>query len=46
VFICGSKYQKKQLNSLLKYEIQPYPKGETTRYNSGTTVKTQQLLFV
>ena len=45
VFICGNKYQKKQLNSLLKYEVQPYPKGETTRYDSGTTVKTQKLLF-
>jgi hypothetical protein len=45
VFICGSKYQKKQLNSLLKYEVQSYPKGETIRYDSGTTVKTQQLLF-
>ena len=46
IFICGNKYQKKQLINLLKYEIQPYPKGETTRYDSGTTVKTQQLLFV
>ena len=46
IFICGNKYQKKQLINLLKYEVQPYPKGETTRYDSGTTVKTQQLLFV
>jgi hypothetical protein len=46
IFICGNKYQKKQLVALLKYEIQPYPKGETARYDSGTSVKTQQLLFV
>jgi hypothetical protein len=46
IFICGNKYQKKQLINLLKYEVQPYPKGETTRYDSGTSVKTQQLLFV
>jgi hypothetical protein len=46
VFLCGNKFQKKQLQSCLKYKIQPYPKGETARYNSGNTVKTQQLLFV
>ena len=28
------------------YEILPYPKGNSQRYDSGTSVKTQQLLFV
>jgi len=42
----GSKTDKKVLRSKLKYEVLPYPKGDSQRYDSGTTVKTQQLLFV
>lgn len=45
VFICGNKQQKKELTRLLKYEIQPYPKGESNRYDAGTRVATQQLLL-
>jgi hypothetical protein len=30
----------------LKYAVEPYPKGDSQRYDSGVAVKTQQLLFV
>ncbi len=41
----GSKTDKKVLNSKLKYEILPYPKGETKQYDSGGFVITQDSLF-
>jgi hypothetical protein len=46
VYFVGSKNQKNSLLKQLNYEVLPYPKGETQRYDAGTTVKTQQLLFV
>ena len=46
VFFVGSKNQKTSLLKQLNYEVLPYPKGDTHRYDAGTTVKTQQLLFV
>ena len=46
VYFVGNKYQKNSLLKQLNYEVMPYPKGNSQRYDSGTTVKTQQLLFV
>lgn len=46
VYFVGSKSQKNSLLKQLNYEVSPYPKGDSQRYDSGTTVKTQQLLFV
>jgi hypothetical protein len=46
VYFVGSKSQKNSLLKQLNYEVSPYPKGYSQRYDSGTTVKTQQLLFV
>ena len=46
VFFVGNKYQKSSLLEQLNYPVMPYPKGDSQRYDSGTTVKTQQLLFV
>jgi hypothetical protein len=46
VFFVGNKYQKNLLLQQLNYQIEPYPKGESKKYDSGSTVKTQQLLFV
>jgi hypothetical protein len=46
VYFVGSKSQKNSLLKQLNYEISPYPKGNSKRYDSGTTVKTQQLLFI
>jgi hypothetical protein len=46
VYFVGNKSQKNNLLKQLNYEVLPYPKGETQRYDSGAIVKTQQLLFV
>lgn len=45
IFFHGNKTQKKAMNNLLKYEIEPYPKGNSQKYDSGSTVETQGLLF-
>lgn len=45
IFFHGTKQQKKLLNSLLKYNIEPYPKGDSKKYDSGSRVETQALLF-
>ena len=45
VYFVGSKAQKSNLLKSLNYEVLPYPKGDSQRYDSGTSVKTQQLLF-
>ena len=46
VYFVGSKSQKNNLLKQLNYEVLPYPKGDSQRYDSGTSVKTQQLLFI
>lgn len=47
-YICfvGNKKQKQTLKNQLRYEIHPYPKGESEKYNAGDSVKTQELLFI
>jgi len=45
IYFVGNKHQKKLLINKLNYSIEPYPKGNSQRYNSGKSVKTQQLLF-
>lgn len=45
IFIHGNKYQKKKLKSEIRYKEEPYPKGETKKYDSGIRVSTQKLLF-
>lgn len=45
IFIHGTKYQKKKLRDALNYKEEPYPKGNTNRYDAGARVITQQLLF-
>lgn len=45
IFFHGTKQDKKILLSKLNYEIQPYPKGESHKYDSGGNVITQELLF-
>jgi hypothetical protein len=41
----GDKKQKKTMRNLLKYDVLPYPKGDTKQYDSGGVVESQQLLF-
>ena len=45
VFFVGNKSDKKQMRNDLTYEVMPYPKGDTKRYDSGGIVSTQELLF-
>ena len=45
IYFHGTKQHKKLLNSLLKYNIEPYPKGDSKKYDSGSRVETQALLF-
>lgn len=46
VYFVGSKSQKKLMQFALMYEIEPYPKGDSRRYDAGGAVATQELLFV
>lgn len=41
----GSKSQKKFLRNELNYEIQPYPKGDSQKYDASGDVETQGILF-
>ena len=45
IFLLGNKNEKKTMSKALKYKIEPYPKGESKRYDAGGEVQTQQLLF-
>ena len=45
IYFVGNKYQKRILMNKLNYSIEPYPKGDSQKYDSGKSVKTQQLLF-
>ena len=44
IYFHGDKRQKKTMKNLLKYQIEPYPKGDSSRYDSGDAVETQGLL--
>ena len=41
----GSKKEKKEMTKRLPFKIQPYPKGETKRYDASYQPITQGLLF-
>jgi len=45
LFFTGTKKQRKVMRIALRYEIQPYPKGETKRYDANAKFETQLLLF-
>jgi hypothetical protein len=44
VYFHGNKQQKRELLSKLNYPVEKYPKGESSRYDSGNEVSTQGLL--
>ena len=46
IYFHGDKRQKKTMKNLLKYQIEPYPKGDSSRYDSGNAVETQGLLNI
>jgi hypothetical protein len=45
IYFHGDKRQKKLMNQLLKYKTEPYPKGDSKKYDSGKQISTQSLLF-
>ena len=45
IYFIGNKTQKKNMLKNLKYEIQPYPKGQNKRYDASYKPTTQSKLF-
>lgn len=45
VFLHATKQDKKRLRRELNYDVLPYPKGNTQKYNAGGQVRKQTLLF-
>ena len=45
VYVMAQKKDKKEIMKALNYEVLPYPKGESKRYDSGGGVATQRMLF-
>ena len=41
VFPCGTAKQRAQIRAALRYSIEPYPKGESRRYDSSARIETQ-----
>jgi len=42
----GSKTDKKIMRKLLKYNIEPYPQGDSQKYDAGGNIQTQQVMFI
>lgn len=45
IFFCGDRRQKLNLLAALRYKVQPYPKGESQRYDASAEIQTQMLLL-
>lgn len=45
VYFCGNRKERKAMRAALRYEVQPYPKGETRRYDASAEFATQPLLL-
>ena len=45
LFFLGSKREKKQMLTNLKWPVLPYPKGETHRYDASAEIHTQMKIF-
>jgi hypothetical protein len=45
VKFCGTKRERREMMSKLRYEVHPYPKGETARYDASANFATQPLLL-
>jgi hypothetical protein len=46
IYACGSKSERKQILNALQYKVEPYPKGESKRYNISNEIETQSLLII
>jgi hypothetical protein len=45
VYFCGNRKERKVMRASLRYDVEPYPKGETRRYDASATFATQPLLL-
>lgn len=45
VYFCANKKEKQKMVASLLYKIEPYPKGETKRYDVSAQIKTQMCLI-
>ena len=45
IYFVGNKRQRRDMLKALRYEILPYPKGESMRYDASAEITTQPLLF-
>ena len=45
IIFTGTKKQKKILKNKLNYSIEPYPKGDSSKYDASGYVETQGVLF-
>lgn len=44
IYLCGDKRQKQAMRDALLYKQEPFPKGDTTRYNASAIIETQSIL--
>jgi hypothetical protein len=45
VYFCGNKRQKSEMLKALKYQQEPYPKGESKHYNVSEKIETQMAMI-
>lgn len=45
IYLCGTKREKRDMLAKLAYDVLPYPKGESKRYDATATVEKQGILF-
>ena len=46
VYLHGSKRQRAEMRTALKYDQEPYPKGESMRYEISSVIETQSALSI
>jgi hypothetical protein len=46
IFFCGNKRQSQAMKAALKYKVEPYPKGESKRYDASAGINNQGFLFI
>ena len=46
IYPAGTKQQRKAIVGALNYKVEPYPKGESRRYDTGNPIQSQTALFL
>ena len=44
-YFLGSKTERRKMMKALPYKIEPYPKGDNTRYDASYQIEAQGILF-